>query len=158
MSCDHGYLHRGWCDECYTDSLVRDDPERGPYSLRDRDGLRARVRTALSRLLRRQPFGSHAPQSFRNASPTRGRPRSRRIGASWQPAAHGGARRILLDAAVALFVAIMAITLWIVTDPLNLAVSLWLAIVLVLGFIVVGRSDLPVAAARRGESGTQDDG
>ena len=108
---------------CYTDSLVRDDPERGPYSLRDRDGLRARCAQPSLACCAGNLSAPHSPQSFRNASPTRGRPRSRRIGASWQPAAHGGARRILLDAAVALFVAILAVTLWIVTDPLNLAVS-----------------------------------
>jgi hypothetical protein len=52
-------------------------------------------------------------------------------------------------------VAILVITSWIVSDPLNLAVSIYAASVLVLGWIVVDRSDRPVAGARR--SGYTDD-
>jgi hypothetical protein len=52
-------------------------------------------------------------------------------------------------------VAILVVTGWVVSDPLNLAVSIYMAIMLVLGFIVVGRSDRPVAIVRR--SGYSDD-
>jgi hypothetical protein len=52
------------------------------------------------------------------------------------------------------FMAILVITLWVVTDPLNLAVSVSMAILLTLGFIVVDRADRPLAAARRsGDTG-----
>jgi len=44
-----------------------------------------------------------------------------------------------LDLAVLLYMAIVLILEWIVTDPLNLFVLLYMAIVLTLGWIVVGR-------------------
>jgi hypothetical protein len=55
----------------------------------------------------------------------------------------------LLDLAIMLFVAILVVTLWWVGDTLNLTVSLLVAVVLVLGRIVIDRSDRPVAADRR---------